>query len=397
MEYINDYNAYFVPTFSRAGSPIVKGKGSYLFDAEGKKYLDFGTGIAVNALGHAHPALVKACVEQVKKVIHTSNLYITPPHIELARLLVEHSFGTRIFLCNSGTEAIEGALKFARKYASQKSSEKYHVLSFFNGFHGRTYGAMTATAQEKFHQGFGPLLPGFHYAAFNDIKGSREVLDQYNYAAIIVEPLQGEGGIHPATPEFLTFLRDYASEHDIVLIFDEIQCGMGRTGTLWNYEQYGVIPDIMALAKPLGGGLPLGAVVCCDRVSSAMSPGSHGSTFGGNPVACAMGCEVLSIIADAAFLQQVTESGALLVEKLNELALRYPLIKEVRGTGLLVGAELACDPKAVVAACRENGLIVISAGSNTVRFMPPLNVSEKEIGLAIKLFEKSILSIPIGG
>ena len=397
MDYTNDYNAYFVPTFSRAGSPIVKGKGSYLYDAAGTKYLDFGTGIAVNALGHAHPALVKACIEQVKKVIHTSNLYITPPHIELARLLVEHSFGTRVFLCNSGTEAVEGALKFARKYTSQKSPEKYHILSFFNGFHGRTYGAMTATAQEKFHKGFGPLPQGFHYAVFNDIKGTKEVLDQNDYAAIIVEPLQGEGGIHSATTEFLKFLRDYASEHDIVLIFDEIQCGMGRTGTLWNYEQYGIIPDVMTLAKPLGGGLPLGAVVCCERVSSAMSPGSHGSTFGGNPVACAMGCEVLSIVADAAFLQQITESGTLLVEKLKELAMRYLLIKEVRGAGLLVGVELTCEPKDVIAACRGNGLIVIGAGSNTIRFMPPLNVLAKEITAAVKLFEKSIQSIHIGG
>jgi len=397
MDYINDYNTYFVPVFSRTGAPIVKGKGSYLFDADGKKYLDFGTGIAVNALGHANPALIKACVEQVKKIIHTSNLYITPPHIELARLLVEHSFGTKVFLCSSGTEAVEGALKFARKYASQKSPEKYHILSFFNGFHGRTYGAMTATAQEKFHKGFEPLPQGFHYAAYNDIQGAKAMLDQYDYAAIIVEPLQGEGGIHPATTEFLKFLRDYASEHDVVLIFDEIQCGMARTGTLWNYEQHGVIPDVMTLAKPLGGGLPLGAIVSCERVSSAMTPGSHGSTFGGNPVACALGCEVLSILSDAGFLQQIIESGALLVSKLKELAAKYPLIKEVRGAGLLVGAELTCDPKDVVIACRENGLILISAGSNTVRFLPPLNVSAKELDKAVKLFEKSIQSLHIGG
>ena len=248
-----DYNTYFVPTFSRSGAPLVKGKGCYIFDADGKKYLDFGTGIAVNALGHAHPALIKALTDQSKKLIHTSNLYITAPHIELARLLVEHSFGDKVFLCNSGTEAMEAAIKFSRKFASGISGKKYHVLSFFNGFHGRTYGALSATAQEKFHHGFGPLLEGFHYAHLNNIEETRKILDKYAFAAILVEPIQGEGGIHCATTQFLRFLRDYATKHDIMLVFDEIQCGMGRTGTLWNHEQHKVKPDMMAGAEPLGG------------------------------------------------------------------------------------------------------------------------------------------------
>jgi predicted acetylornithine/succinylornithine family transaminase len=385
-----DYNEYFVPTFSRSGSPLVKGDGVYIQDASGKKYLDFGSGIAVNALGHAHPALIKAMVNQSKKLIHTSNLYITPPHIELARLLIENSFGKKVFLCNSGTEAMEAAIKFSRKYSSRTSSKKYHVLSFFNGFHGRTYGALSATAQEKFHKGFGPLLEGFHYAPLNDENETKKILKKHNFAAILVEPIQGEGGIHCATTEFLQFLRDYATKNDIVLVFDEIQCGMGRTGTLWNYEQHGVVPDIMAIAKPLGGGLPLGGVVCCDKVAMAITPGNHGTTFGGNPVACALGCEVLKIVSKKPFLKKVTDLGIYLKKKLNSLALKYPLIKEVRGSGLLIGAELQSDPKEYVIKCKENGLLVISAGSNTLRFMPPLIVEKKHIDSALSIFETSI-------
>jgi acetylornithine/N-succinyldiaminopimelate aminotransferase len=387
---MEDYNEYFVPTFSRSGPPITKGKGVYLYDATGKKYLDFGTGVAVNALGHAHPVLSKALCAQSQKVLHTSNYFITPPHIELARLLVKHSFGDKVFLCNSGAEAIEAAIKFSRKFCSATSPEKYHVLSFFNGFHGRTYGALSATAQEKFHVGFGPLLPGFHYASLNDIPGTGAILEKHDFAAILVEPIQGEGGIHCASTEFLKFLRDYSTRKGIVLVFDEIQCGMGRTGTFWNYEQHNVIPDLMAVAKPLGGGLPLGGLVCCEKIAMAISPGNHGTTFGGNPVACALGCEVLKIISKKAFLKNVRALGLYLKGKLQALAGKYPSIQEVRGTGLLIGAQMQTDPKPLVAACKKNGLLVISAGSNTLRFMPPLIVTKKEIDAALNVFEKCI-------
>ncbi|HEX7510142.1 MAG TPA: acetylornithine/succinylornithine family transaminase [Chitinivibrionales bacterium] len=385
-----DYNTFFVPTFSRTGAALVKGKGVYLYDADGKKYLDFGTGIAVNALGHAHPALVKALTDQANKLIHTSNLYITEPHIELAKLLVENSFGKKVFLCNSGTEAIEAAIKFSRKFASRKSKKKYHILSFFNGFHGRTYGALSATAQEKFHKGFGPLLEGFHYAHLNDVKGTKKILDKHKFAAIIVEPVQGEGGIHCAETGFLRFLRDYATKNDIVLVFDEIQCGMGRTGTLWNYEQHKVIPDLMAIAKPLGGGLPLGGLICNEKVALSIEPGNHGTTFGGNPIACALGCEVLKIVSNKAFLKNVIHLGAYLQGKLQVLAEKYPIIKDVRGEGLLVGAELKTDPKEYVVKCKNKGLIVISAGSNTLRFLPPLIVTKKEIDKALSIFESCL-------
>jgi acetylornithine/N-succinyldiaminopimelate aminotransferase len=385
-----DYNKYFVPTFSRTGAPFIKGKGMYIFDADNKKYLDFGAGIAVNALGHSHPALVKAITAQAKNLIHTSNLYITPPHIELAGLLIKYSFGKKVFFCNSGTEAIEAAIKFSRKYASQKTAGKHHVLSFNKGFHGRTYGALSATAQEKFHKGFGPLLDGFHYADINDIEGTKKILDKYDFATIIVEPLQGEGGIHGATTGFLEFLRNYADKNDIVLVFDEIQSGVGRTGTLWNYEQHGVIPDIMAVAKPIGGGLPLGAVVCNEKTAAAISPGNHGTTFGGNPVACALGCEILKIVSKKQFLKNVKTNGEYLMKKLSLLLDKHPEIKEVRGSGFLVGAEMQSDPKDYVMKCREKGLLLISAGSNTIRFIPPLIAEKKHIDAALKIFEECL-------
>jgi acetylornithine/succinyldiaminopimelate/putrescine aminotransferase len=270
------------------------------------------------------------------------------------------------------------------------SIKKFHVLSFFNGFHGRTYGALSATAQDKFHEGFGPLLEGFHYAPLNDIEATLKTLDKYDYAAILVEPIQGEGGVLSASTEFLRFLRDYATAHNIVLVFDEIQCGMARTGTLWNYEQHGVVPDLMASAKPLGGGLPLGAVIACEKVAMAISPGNHGTTFGGNPVACALGCEVLKIISTKPFLNNVVKTGAYLREKLEALAKKYSTIKEVRGCGLLIGIEMKVEPKDVVAQCKSNGLLVIAAGSNTVRFMPPLIVTKTQCDAALAIFEKCL-------
>ena len=310
-----DYNSLFVNTFSRSGAPFVKGKGMYLVDADGKKYLDFGAGIAVTALGDTNNLIVKELKRQGSACLHLSNLYITPAQIELAKLLLAHSFGDRVFLCNSGTEANEAAIKFARKWARQFSDEKYHVLSFLDGFHGRTYGSMSATGQVHYHQGFEPVCPGFHYAPFNDIRATEKLLAAHEFAAILVEPLQAEGGVNCADPAFLSFLRDYADKHRICLIFDEVQCGMGRTGSVWCYEQYGVTPDLMTVAKPIGGGLPLGAVVCRDGFVSVIKPGDHGTTFGGNPLACVLGCVVLKEIARKSFLRHVRDTGELSCEK----------------------------------------------------------------------------------
>ncbi|MDR2694413.1 MAG: aspartate aminotransferase family protein [Chitinispirillales bacterium] len=380
----------FVPTYKRGGAPFVRGKGIYIYDSDGKEYLDFGAGIAVNALGHAHPALLKELGAQGGRIIHTSNLYYNEPQIELAARLVKHSFATKVFLCNSGTEANEAAIKFARKRGTGVSSQKFHVLSFSDGFHGRTYGALSATAQPKFHVGVGPLPDGFHYAPFNDIQCAKATLDKYDFAAIIVEPLQGEGGVNAASVEFLRFLREYAAEHTISLIFDEIQCGMGRTGTLWYHEQAGVTPDIMTLAKPLGGGLPLGAVLCIDDVAACISPGDHGTTFGGNPVACALGSKVMDIVSDKKFLDKVQANGDYLKGKLAALAGKFRSIDNIRGTGLLVGARMKDDPSKSVDECRKRGLLVIKAGMNTIRFMPPLTVSRKDIDKAVKIFEAAL-------
>ncbi|MBN1128332.1 MAG: acetylornithine/succinylornithine family transaminase [Chitinispirillaceae bacterium] len=385
-----DYNDLFVPTYARSGAPLVKGRGMYLYDTNGKPFLDFGAGIAVNALGHAHPALVKAVTKNGALLLHTSNLYFNKTNLDFAALLANHVFPGKLFLCNTGTEANEAAMKFSRKWATATDRSKYHILSFSHGFHGRTYGAMSATAQPVFHKGFKPLLPGCHYAPFNDLAATGKLLDKYSYAAVIVEPFQGEGGITRATTEFLKFLRKYCTGHRIALLFDEIQCGMGRTGTLWHYQQHGVVPDMMTLAKPVGGGLPLGAVVVRNDIAACIKPGDHGTTFGGNPLACALGIETLKIVTRPSFLASVRKNGAYLMHKLEALAKKYPLIREVRGCGLLVGVEVTVDPKEIVAACRELGLLVIKAERHTVRFIPPLIVTKKEIDKAVGIFEKAI-------
>jgi acetylornithine/N-succinyldiaminopimelate aminotransferase len=387
-----NYNDYFVPTFSRTGSPMVRGEGMYLVDADDKRYLDFGSGIAVSALGHSHPRLVSVLKNQGDRLLHLSNLYFSQPQIDLARMLVEHSFGKKVFLCNSGTEAIEAAIKFSRKWASKTAKDKFHVLSFYKGFHGRTYGALSATAQQQFHDGFGPMLEGFHYADLNDIAAARLVLDKHNFSTIIVEPVQGEGGVNIASQEFLAFLREYATGHGIALVFDEIQCGMGRTGKLWCYEHYGITPDILAAAKPLGGGLPLGAVICTEAIATAISPGNHGTTFGGNPLACALGCELLSIVSKPAFLKRVTEAGERVQKGLRSLAEKHSFIKDIRGKGLLIGVELAFDPKPIIPLCKERGLLLIKAEHNTVRFMPPLIVEEADINAALSIFDEVLTS-----
>ncbi|MBN1575324.1 MAG: aspartate aminotransferase family protein [Chitinispirillaceae bacterium] len=387
-------NSLFVPTYKRDGAPLTHGKGSLLFDAGGTAYLDFGCGIAVNSLGHGHPALQKALFAQGRKLIHSSNLYFSQPQIDLAKLLIKHSFGKRVFFCNSGTEANEAAIKFARKWAKKQSPGKYHILSFSDGFHGRTYGALSATAQDKFHAGFEPLAGGFHFAPFNDIKAVKKLLAAHRFAAIFVEPLQGEGGVNSATAEFLTFLRKAADKHKCALVFDEIQCGMGRTGTLWAYEQYRVIPDMMTLAKPIGGGLPLGAVVCREDIALSLGAGDHGTTFGGNPVACALGVVVMNIIADKGFLKQVRVKGAYLLDKLTSLQKLFPAIESVLGSGLLIGVRMKADPAPIIAGCKKAGLLLIKANRNTVRFIPPLTVKKTEIDRAVSIFTSVLKKQP---
>jgi predicted acetylornithine/succinylornithine family transaminase len=384
------YDKYFIPTYARSDAPMLKGKGSYIIDTSGKKYLDFGSGISVTALGHSNPKIVAALKKQGGTLLHASNLYFMKAQNDFVKLLVKHSFGDKVFLCNSGTEANEAAIKFARKWAKAKNKKKYHILSFSDAFHGRTYGGLSATPQKKFHTGFEPMLPGFHYAPFNDIHKTKKILDKYKFAAFFVEPIQGESGVNSAETKFLKFLRSYATKHKIALIFDEIQCGVGRTGSLWNYEQHKVIPDIMTVAKPIGGGLPLGAVICKNKIASVIKPGDHGSTFGGNPLACALGSIVLNIVSKKSFLNNVQSKGNYLKNNLSEIAVDNDSILNVLGVGLMIGVRFKNDPTKIVSSCKKNGLLVIKAGNNTVRFMPPLTVSKNEIDKAVTIFQKAL-------
>jgi len=387
-----DLNGLFVPTYARTGAPVDRGEGVYLFDTNGKKYLDCTAGIAVNALGYGVKALEDAIEKQSKKIIHASNLYFNRPNADLAKTLIETSFADKVFFCNSGTEANEAAIKFSRKYQAAKNSSKTAVLSFFDGFHGRTYAAMTATAQKTFHQGFHPLPQGFFYAPFNNIEATRAVLDSADFAAVILEPIQAEGGVCEATPEFLRFLREYCDQNDVVLIFDEIQCGIGRSGKLWAYENHGVVPDMLTCAKPLGGGLPLGAALSKEKfVAEAVKVGDHGTTFGGNPVACALGSALLSIVNTEAFLRDVAQKGEYLKEKLCEMQKARNEIAAVYGRGLLIGVQLSnINPKDVQAKARENGLLIAKAERNMLRFIPPLVISKDELDEALKILNLTL-------
>jgi len=388
-----DPNSLFVSTYARSNEVFVKAKGCTLTNADGKKYLDFGSGVAVTALGHGHPEILKVLKKSASEMLHISNLYHSKEPIELAKILIKKSFADKVFFCNSGTEANEAAIKFARKWASKSNPNKFNILSFSNSFHGRTYGGLSATAQPKFHEGFMPILSGFYYAPFNDIAATKAILDKHEFAAILIEPVQGESGINSANTEFLKFLRSYADEKQIALIFDEVQSGVGRTGTLWNYEQHGVVPDIMTSAKPIGGGLPLGAVLCKEHIAAAINPGDHGSTFGGNPLACALGTVVMNEVSKKAFLADVKAKGKYLIKLLSSVSKGNKSVVAVHGLGLMVGVRFAFEPKDVIKKCHEKGLLLIKAGNNTVRFMPPLVVTKEEIDKAVKIFGEVLASL----
>jgi acetylornithine/N-succinyldiaminopimelate aminotransferase len=372
-----------VGTYARPEILFVRGEGSYLFDADGNRYLDFVTGIAVNALGHCHPKVVEAIRGQASQLLHLSNLFHSAPQAELAQRLVQVSFADRVFFCNSGAEAVEGALKFARKWAKTRSGgTKYEFLAFENSFHGRTFAALTVTGRRKYRKGYGPMLPGVRHARFNDLDDAARKVNERT-AAVIVEPVQGEGGIHPAQPQFLQGLRELCDRAGAALIFDEIQCGMGRTGTLFAYQQYGVVPDILVLAKPLGGGLPLGAILTKQEIANVIGVGDHGSTFGGNPVACAAGKVVLDTVSDPDFLRSLRTKAEKLKRGLEDIASKVPDIAEVRGLGLMLGMELRREVKPLISACRERGLLVCSAGERVLRLLPPLTVSDEEMDFAL--------------
>ncbi len=382
QQVIQNENQYVVNTYTRPGFVLERGEGVTLYDSEGRAYLDWVAGIAVNVLGYGDPGFAAAITQQLNAgVIHVSNLYHTEPQARLARLLCEKSFADRAYFCNSGAEANEAAIKFARKVAyASGHSDKAGIVTFSGAFHGRTMGALAVTPRDKYQVPFKPLMPGVSLAEFNNIDSARAAINDHT-AAVIVEPVQGEGGIYPADPEFLAALRELCDQHDAVLIFDEVQCGLGRTGTLWAHEASGVTPDIMTLAKPLANGLPVGAVLVNARVADAIQPGDHGSTFAGGLMVAAAACYVVETASQPEFLDHVRAVGDYMRERLEEL--NSPLIREVRGRGLMLALELHVDVADLVTAGFDEGLLLVGAGPRVLRFVPPLIVENAHVDVLI--------------
>jgi len=383
-EIIQNEGSYVLQTYVRPPVVFERGEGPYLFDTEGRRYLDFSSGIAVTALGHSDPEWVAAVQDQAAQLAHVSNLYYTAPQVELAQRLVEHSFADRVYFGNTGAEANEAALKFARKAARQRfpGQEKTHIVAFSGSFHGRTMGVLSTTYKEKYRAPFEPLIPGVTFAPFNDLAAARAAINNQT-CAVIVEPVQGEGGVRPATAAFLQELRILCDEHHAILIFDEVQCGLGRTGMLWAHEAMGVTPDIMTLAKPLAGGLPIGATLLTQAVADEIGPGDHGSTFAGGPLVCRAALVVLDRVSDPAFLAEVRESAAYFQHRLRTIEVEE--IVEVRGSGLLVGIEMRVPVAPLIAAARAEGLLIINAGENVLRIAPSLIVGRAEIDQAVEI------------
>ncbi|MGE5380886.1 MAG: aspartate aminotransferase family protein [Methylocystaceae bacterium] len=377
-EIIAQGKQYVMNTYNRFPMALVKGEGCRVMDADGRTYLDFGSGIAVTGLGHAPGELVQALTAQAQQLWHCSNLYWIEPQVKLAEKLVKASGMGKAFFCNSGAEANEAAIKLARKYFFRKDQERFEIISFHHSFHGRTMGSLAATGQDKYHQGFAPLTPGFVRAEYNNLPSVKAAVNDHT-AAIMVEVVQGEGGVHPADPEFITDLRRLCDTEGILLIFDEVQTGMGRTGTLFASEHYGVKPDIMTVAKALGGGFPLASMLAVDQVAAAFMPGDHASTFGGNPLGCAVAAQVLDIMTEPGFLTGVTEQAAYLRQQLEDLANKHNSVKEVRGLGMLLALQLDQPASPIIDACREKGLLILSAGTDIIRLVPPLVISKEEI------------------
>jgi acetylornithine/N-succinyldiaminopimelate aminotransferase len=373
-----------LPTYSRAPLHFVKGEGSWLIEADGRRFLDLGAGIAVNALGQAHPALGQALTDQAQNLWHVSNLYEIPQQQALADKLVASSFADTVFFTNSGTESCELAVKMARKYWYDKGQpEKTTIVAFEGSFHGRSSAGIAAAGSEKMTKGFGPILPGFKHVGWGDHDGLHAAIDD-TVGAILIEPVQGEGGIRPLPDQCLKGLRALCDEKGLLLILDEVQCGVSRTGRLFAHEWAGVTPDIMMVAKGIGGGFPLGAVLATEEAASGMTAGTHGSTYGGNPLACAVGCAVMDIVSDPAFLDTVNARAGFLRQKLEGLIAEHPdIFEDVRGTGMMLGIKCKVAPIDVVKAGYECGVITVPAADNVVRLLPPLTISEDEISEAV--------------
>ena len=391
---MNPFNEdkYLMNTYKRYPIKVVRAKGTRLWDQYGKEYLDFLSGIAVLNLGHCHPKIVEAVKDQAERFFHVSNLFYVEPQLELAKMICENSFGGKVFFCNSGAEANEAAIKLARKWAKQnRGSHSYKIITFYGSFHGRTLATLTATAQQKFHQGFDPLMPGFIYCPYDDPEALLKAIDDET-CAVMLEVIQGEGGVIVPSGGFLKEVRRICDEKGILLILDEVQTGMGRTGKLFGYQNWDFEPDIMTLAKALGGGLPLGAMVAKEEISSAFFPGDHASTFGGNPLSCRAGCVVFQELLEGGILENCKRQSDYLFEHLKEIAQRNSKIKEIRGKGLMIGIELEGPwAERIVHDCLERGLILNAPNQRVLRLLPPLIVSQSDCTLFLEIFE-SVLS-----
>jgi predicted acetylornithine/succinylornithine family transaminase len=380
-KFLDVSNRYIMNTYNRFPVVLRKGRGMKVWGSDGKEYLDFMSGVAVNILGHCHPKVVVAVQKQVQRLIHVSNYYHIEPQIKLATLLVKNTFADKVFFCNSGAEANEAAIKLARIYAKDQINPKiFEIIAAKNSFHGRTLATLTATGQEKFQKGFEPLVPGFKHVPFNDLKALNNAITK-NTCALLLEPIQAEGGVILPDEHYFKSVRNLCNENNLLLILDEVQTGMGRTGKLFAHEHYGITPDIMTIAKGLGGGAPIGAMLATEKVASAFQPGNHATTFGGNPLVCAAAVATLeTLLEDGFILDQCNRMNASLMKDLHQLKEEFPsLITEIRGKGLLIGMELTIEGESIVLKCLEKGVLINCTAGNVLRFIPPLIVQQKDI------------------
>jgi len=384
---------YLLHTYDRNPVLLTHGKGAYLYDSEGKKYLDFLSGIGVNALGYAHPAVTKAIKTQAAKLLHISNLFYHPYQAQLAAELTKLSGLDRAFFCNSGTEAWEGALKIARAYAHEKKNKKFRFIALEHSFHGRTFGSVATTHTAKYREPFEPLMPGVKFVKFNDVEDLKKQFDD-TVCAICLEPVQGEGGIHPVSVEFMKAARDLCNKHDALLLADEIQCGLGRTGKWFAFQHFGIKPDVVTLAKPIANGLPLGAVLVSEKVAKVIHPGMHGTTFGGGPLACATALAVLGAMKKEKILGHVKDTGNHFLKLLQRLDARHPSIQDVRGVGLMVGVELdsADLAKEIVKKLLAKGIIINRTHETTLRFLPPYIVTKRQVEQVVEALDEALSS-----
>jgi len=393
--FIDKAEHYIFPTYLRSPIVLTRGEGMRVWDSEGKEYLDFVSGIAVLNIGHRHPKVIEAIQKQSAMLMHVSNLYYSEPQIRLAELLVTHSFADKVFFCNSGAEANEAAIKLTRKFFKDKGEpHRFEIITMENSFHGRTLATLSATGQRKFHHGFEPLLDGFRYAPFDNARALKEAITEAT-CAVMVEPIQGEGGVNCPSPEYLKALRTICDAHGLLLIFDEVQVGLGRTGTLFAYQHYGVEPDIMTLAKALAGGMPIGAMLAKKECASSFSQGTHASTFGGNPLSAAAAVATLEVLLKDNILENCQKMGEYFCAQLLSLKERHPAITKVKGKGLIVGIELAFPGADIATECLKRGILINCTMENILRFIPPLIITKKEIDTLIHTLDELLNRIPL--